>query len=77
MQPIQIVLDKKLLQAADEAARRTGQNRSALFREAMRDHLLRLDARAREARDREGYEKAPQRGEQWDAWEGEAEWPAD
>jgi metal-responsive CopG/Arc/MetJ family transcriptional regulator len=35
MQTIQIVLDKKLLQATDQAARRTKQNRSALVRDAL------------------------------------------
>jgi metal-responsive CopG/Arc/MetJ family transcriptional regulator len=39
METIQIVLDKNLLQAADQAARRTKQNRSALVREALRKHL--------------------------------------
>jgi hypothetical protein len=31
MQIVQIVLDKKLLQAADQAAKRTRRNRSALY----------------------------------------------
>jgi metal-responsive CopG/Arc/MetJ family transcriptional regulator len=39
METIQIVLDKNLLQATDQAARRTKQNRSALVREALRKHL--------------------------------------
>ena len=49
METVQIVLDKKLLQAADQAARRTKRNRSALVRDALREHLQRLEVRAREA----------------------------
>jgi metal-responsive CopG/Arc/MetJ family transcriptional regulator len=65
METVQIVLDKKLLQATDRAARRTKQNRSALVREALREHLRRL----------EGYSKqAPASGESR-LWEAEAAWP--
>ena len=39
MQIVQIVLDKKLLHAADQAAKRTKRNRSALVRDALREHL--------------------------------------
>jgi mRNA interferase MazF len=45
MKTIQIVLDKRLLEAADQAARRTRQNRSALVRDALREHLRRLEVR--------------------------------
>jgi metal-responsive CopG/Arc/MetJ family transcriptional regulator len=73
METIQVVLDKKLLQAADRAARRTKQNRSALVRDALREHLRLLDRRALENRDREGYSRAPQDHDQ--VWETEAVWP--
>jgi metal-responsive CopG/Arc/MetJ family transcriptional regulator len=46
METVQIVLDEKLLRDTDRAARRTKQNRSALVREALREHLRRLDIRA-------------------------------
>lgn len=69
----QVVLDKKLLQAADQAARRTKQNRSALIRDALREHLRQLETRARERRGREGYLK--QTSEQESAWERDAAWP--
>ena len=75
METIQIVLDKPLLQAADQAARRTKQNRSALVRDALREHLLRLDLLAREERDHKGYLRQPQ-GESH-LWEAEAVWPAE
>lgn len=75
METIQIVLDKKLLQAADQAARRTKQNRSALVRDALREHLKRLESRAKERRDREGYSRQPQMADEWLGWEAGAAWP--
>jgi metal-responsive CopG/Arc/MetJ family transcriptional regulator len=75
METIQVVLDKKLLQAANRIARQTKRNRSALVRDALREHLRRLEIRALEDRDREGYSKqAPTRGELL-VWEAEAMWP--
>lgn len=79
MQVVQIVLDKKLLHAADQAAKRTRRNRSALVRDALREHLRRLELRASEERDRRGYSRRLQEGAQADAeargWESEATWP--
>ena len=75
METVQIVLDKKLLLATDQAARRTKLNRSALVREALREYLLRLETRAREARDREGYSRQPQMRDESSLWEAEAAWP--
>ena len=72
METIQVVLDKQLLQAADRAARRTKQNRSALVRDALREHLRLLERRALENRDREGYSRHPQESSRWEA---EAAWP--
>ena len=77
MQIVQIVLDEKLLQAADKAARRTRKNRSALVRDALREHLRSLEMRAREERDRAGYMKQPQTVEYRLGWEAEATWPAE
>ncbi len=77
METIQVVLDKKLLQATDQAARRTRRNRSALVRDALREHLRRLELRAREEQDRRGYETRPQRADESSAWEEEAAWPAE
>ena len=75
METIQVVLDGKLLQAADRAARRTKRNRSALIRDALREHLRQLEIRALEDRDREGYSRQPQAHEEVLAWEAEASWP--
>jgi metal-responsive CopG/Arc/MetJ family transcriptional regulator len=74
MQVVQIVLDKQLLQAADQAAKRTRKNRSALVRDVLREHLQRLELRAKEERDREGYSRKPHTHEET-AWEAEAKWP--
>jgi metal-responsive CopG/Arc/MetJ family transcriptional regulator len=75
METIQVVLDTKLLKATDRAVRRTKQNRSALIRDALREHLHRLEIRALEERDREGYAEQPQRSDESSAWESEAAWP--
>jgi predicted transcriptional regulator len=77
METVQIVLDKKLLQATDRAARRLKRNRSALVREALREHLRRLEVRTREERDREGYSRQPQMPSEARLWEAEAAWPAE
>ena len=77
METIQIVLDKKLLQATDQAARRMKRNRSALVRDALRDYLRRLEVRAREERDRQGYSTRPQTADELLRWEAEAAWPAE
>jgi metal-responsive CopG/Arc/MetJ family transcriptional regulator len=77
MQTIQVVLDRKLLQAADRADRRTKQNRSALIREALRQHLRALEIREMEQRDREGYTKIPHAADEHIVWEAEANWPAE
>jgi metal-responsive CopG/Arc/MetJ family transcriptional regulator len=77
MEVIQIVLDKRLLQAADQAARRTKRNRSALVRDALREHLRRLEVQAKEQRDREGYARRPQSAGEPSVWEAEAAWPAE
>ncbi|HET7892199.1 MAG TPA: ribbon-helix-helix domain-containing protein [Candidatus Sulfotelmatobacter sp.] len=75
MQIVQIVMDKRLLNAADQAAKRTRQNRSALVRDALREHLRRLELRAREERDRQGYSRNSQSGVEAQVWESEATWP--
>jgi metal-responsive CopG/Arc/MetJ family transcriptional regulator len=77
METIQVVLGKQLLRAADRAARRLKQNRSALIREALREHLDRLSTREREERDRAGYARIPEAAEDMAVWEKVAEWPED
>ncbi len=75
MEIVQIVLDKKLLQAADQAAKLTRRNRSALVRDALREHLRRLDLKASEERDRQGYGRPSPADVETLGWESEAAWP--
>jgi metal-responsive CopG/Arc/MetJ family transcriptional regulator len=75
METIQVVLDADLLKAADRAVRRLKTNRSALFREALRAHLKRIDVAEREKRDREGYARYPDLLDQPAAWDQVADWP--
>ena len=75
METIQVVLDSELLRAADGAARRARVNRSALIREALREHLRELRRREAEARDRRGYQQHPQPSDEVESWEGAASWP--
>jgi metal-responsive CopG/Arc/MetJ family transcriptional regulator len=75
METVQIVLDKALLQEADRAAKKTRQNRSALVRVALREHLRKLEIAAMEERDREGYRKHPEDLAEVLAWEQVAAWP--
>ena len=77
METIQVVLDKKLLDATDRAARRSKRNRSALVRDALREHLLRMETAALEDRDRNGYLRQPKSPEESSRWEAEAAWPAE
>ena len=75
MQVIQVVLDAKLLKAADVAAKRKKMNRSALIRHALEEHLKRLHGLELEKRDRRGYRAQPQRAEEFRVWEDAAAWP--
>jgi metal-responsive CopG/Arc/MetJ family transcriptional regulator len=75
METIQVVLDEVLLKAADRAARKLKTNRSALFREALRAHLKRLDLLEKEKRDREGYLRYPDSLDEPAVWDEVADWP--
>ena len=75
METIQVVLDRKLLKAADLAAKRHQVNRSALIRQALERHLRHLHELELEDRDRRGYVAQPQREEEFRVWEEAASWP--
>lgn len=75
METIQVVLDKELLHATDKVARRLKANRSALVRDALREHLRRLEIRAKEDKDREGYARQPQTKDEWEPWQKVTSWP--
>jgi metal-responsive CopG/Arc/MetJ family transcriptional regulator len=78
METIQIVIDSKLRQAADRVAKRTKVNRSALVREALREHLKRLHIKELEERERRAYLRQPETPEEKEEvylWEREFAWP--
>ena len=77
MEIVQVVLDAKLLKAADAAAKRQQVNRSELVRRALREHLEHLRIRDLEERDRLGYQAQPQRLEEYRPWEEAAAWPGE
>lgn len=70
---IQVVLEEDLLSAADREVRRSGVSRSALFRDALRDHLRRRRIADLEERDRKGYQRLPP--VEFDVWDRVLAWP--
>jgi metal-responsive CopG/Arc/MetJ family transcriptional regulator len=77
METIQVVLERDLLREADRAVKKLKTNRSALFREALRVYLQRLELRDKEARDREGYVRYPDSSDEPGVWDKVADWPDD
>jgi len=75
MRTIQVVLDTKLLKAAELAAKRQKVKRSALIRHALQQHLKHLNDLELEDRDRRGYLANPQREVEFRIWEDAAAWP--
>lgn len=75
METIQVVLEKTLLRATDRAARKRQVNRSALVREALREHLKRLATQEREERDQKGYQQHPSDLSELSAWDTVVAWP--
>ena len=77
MTTIQVVLEDSLLEAADRAVRRLKVNRSALFRDALREHLRRLTVLEKERRDRAGYTRQPSAKHEFGVWDKVTAWPDD
>ena len=75
METIQVVLGSDLLKAADRAVKKLKTNRSALFRDALRAHLTRLNLLEKEKRDREGYVRYPDSLDEPAVWDKVADWP--
>lgn len=71
---VRVVLEAELLAQADEAARRAGTNRSALIRDALREHLKRLRILRLEDQHRLGYERFPDAQDDLKGWEAAASW---
>ena len=72
-----MVLEDALLQATDRAVRRLKMNRSALIRDALREHLRRLSTFEKERRDREGYTQHPIAKDEFGVWDKVTAWPDD
>jgi metal-responsive CopG/Arc/MetJ family transcriptional regulator len=77
MEMVRVVLDSDLLRAADRTARKLKTSRSALFRQALRAHLKRLDLLEKEKRDREGYVRYPDSLDEPAVWNKVVDWPAE
>ena len=77
MTTIQVVLEDSLLQATDRAVRRLKVNRSALIRDALREHLRRLSILEKERRDRQGYAQHPVAKDEFGVWDRVTAWPDD
>jgi len=75
MQTIQVVLEEKLLKDTDRVVKRTKTNRSALIREALREHLKRVRERELDEQERRSYEKCPQTLDETEWLERAAVWP--
>ena len=75
METIQVVMEGGLLKAADQAARRLKVNRSALIRDAVREHLKRLHYRELERKEREAYERIPDDPAEFAVWDKVTTWP--
>jgi metal-responsive CopG/Arc/MetJ family transcriptional regulator len=74
---IQVVPEGDLLRAADRAVRKLKTNRSALFRDALKAYLRRIDTREKEARDRARYVRYPDSLDEPAVWDKVADWPSD
>lgn len=66
-------MDDELLREVDREAKRTRTKRSALIREAIREHLKRRRLRELEERHREGYQRQPP--VEFEAWDRVTAWP--
>ena len=73
MATIQVVLDDQLLKTANREAKQAKTNRSAVIRQAMREHFERQKFRAKVEQDRRGYLRMPDTGMDPE-WEAEAVW---
>ena len=77
MATIRLVIEDRLLRAADRIAKKHQLNRSALFREALRAFLEKEPYRELAIREREAYEPNPDDPSEIALWEEVAAWPED
>lgn len=74
MKAVQILMDEGLLARLDSTAKRIGRDRSKLIREAIARFLAAEEARDKEQRVIQAYEKQPLTGEELE-WLEAGEWP--
>ena len=77
MKPIQILMDARLIEAIDRAARRRKSDRSKLIRTAVTRLLTDERRGTLEELDRAGYERTPHARAEWEPWQEIQEWPED
>jgi len=77
MKPIQLLIDEKLLRAADREAKRRRTNRSSLVRTALAQFLIAAERQVLDEQYRAGYERKPVRKAELEGWEGIQTWPED
>lgn len=71
---VQVVLGADLLAQVDEAASRSGTNRSALIRDALREHLRHLHIVRLEEQGRLGHERTPDVEVDLTGWDAATSW---
>lgn len=74
---IQVVLERDLLEATDQAVDATHSSRSAFIRDAIRSRLARHRLREMVEKDRLAYESVPETAEEkqeFDEWHAETGW---
>lgn len=77
VETIQVVMEDSLLRQVDKAARRLKLNRSALVRQALRQHLGRLQTQECEDADGRGYGRVTEEDAELRAWNRVLSWPED
>jgi metal-responsive CopG/Arc/MetJ family transcriptional regulator len=75
VETIQVVMEGDLVKTADRAARRLKVDRSALIRDALREHLRHLQYRELERKEREAYARIPDDPAEFAVWGKVAAWP--
>jgi metal-responsive CopG/Arc/MetJ family transcriptional regulator len=76
MKAVQILMDERLLSRLDRTAKRLARDRSKLVRDAVARFLAAEDAREKEQRVIEAYERQPLTREELE-WLEAGEWPRD
>ena len=70
-----MVVEEKLLRAADREARRARVSRSSLLRTALQEYLARGRLAELARRDRDGYARKPLGDDEFAVWDKVRSWP--